>query len=42
MADPVKPNLPPIVGEASATQTVATGAAKAAAGGAPNGTWSCS
>ena len=33
MADPVKPNLPPIVGEASATQTVATGAAKAAAGG---------
>ena len=32
MADPTKPNLPPVVGEATAGKAVATGAAKAAAG----------
>lgn len=32
MADPLKPNLPPVVAEATAGKAVATGAAKAAAG----------
>ena len=32
MADPIQPNLPPVVGEATAGKAVAAGAAKAAAG----------